>query len=344
MIRPSYREFASLARQGNLVPVYETFRADLLTPVGAYLLLGVGICAATLLPAALVVSNWFGANRGLALGLTSSGISLGGAGMTLVANAAIARHGWRGGYVALAIPMIVVAIPIIVLMVRSRPPQVGARTTMPGAAPALDVPGFELAEAARTRSFWMICAAQFLYAYVSASAALHLITYLIGIGYTAEFAAKMMSLVLMIAGLGKLLMGVLADRVSARRALAFNFLAAAVGIILMFGASSAAVLVPFVIIFGLTVGAPLVLLPMLIAESLGLKRFGSIAGVSAVCQTIGAAIGPIGTGRIYDLTGSYNYAFDLFVIACILGALTTLGCLSLESEQSRLMPVSVTTA
>ena len=31
--------------------------------------------------------------------------------------AAIARHGWRGGYVALAIPMVVVAIPIIVLMV-----------------------------------------------------------------------------------------------------------------------------------------------------------------------------------------------------------------------------------
>jgi sugar phosphate permease len=220
------------------------------------------------------------------LGLTSSGISLGGAGMTLAANAAIARYGWRGGYIALAIPMIVVAIPIIVLMVRSRPPQVGGRTTMPGAAPALDVPGFELAEAAHTRSFWMICAAQFLFAYVSASVALHLITYLIGIGYTPGFAAKMMSLLLMIAGLGKLLMGVLADRVSARRALAFNFLAAALGIILMFGAASAAMLVPFVIIFGLTIGAPLVLLPMLIAESLGLKRFGSIAGVSGVCQTM----------------------------------------------------------
>jgi MFS family permease len=154
----------------------------------------------------------------------------------------------------------------------------------------------------------------------------------------------MMSVVLMIAGLGKLLMGVLADRFSARRALAFNFLAAALRIILMFSAANAAVLVLFVIIFGLTVGAPLVLLPMLIAESLGLKRFGSIAGVSAVCQTIGAALGPIGTGRIYDLMGSYNYAFDLFVIACILGALATLGCLSLESEQSRLMPIAVTAA
>ena len=110
----------------------------------------------------------------------------------------------------------------------------------------------------------------------------------------------------------------------------------------MFGASRPVLLVTFVIIFGLTIGAPLVLLPMLIAESLGMKRFGSIAGMSGVCQTIGAAIGPIGTGRIYDLMGSYGYALDLFVIACILGALATLGCLSLESEQSRLMSIAVT--
>src|SRR5580658_6502316 len=46
--------------------------------LGAYLLLGVGIGAATLLPAALVISNWFGSNRGLALGLTLSGTALGG--------------------------------------------------------------------------------------------------------------------------------------------------------------------------------------------------------------------------------------------------------------------------
>ena len=37
MIRPDFNEFEKLARQGNLVPAYETFRADLLTPVGAYL-------------------------------------------------------------------------------------------------------------------------------------------------------------------------------------------------------------------------------------------------------------------------------------------------------------------
>src|SRR5215472_5841459 len=37
MIQPDFREFTRLARQGNLVPVYDTYTADLLTPVGAHL-------------------------------------------------------------------------------------------------------------------------------------------------------------------------------------------------------------------------------------------------------------------------------------------------------------------
>ncbi len=37
MIQPEYKTFRKLARQGNLVPVYDTITADLLTPVAAYL-------------------------------------------------------------------------------------------------------------------------------------------------------------------------------------------------------------------------------------------------------------------------------------------------------------------
>ncbi len=37
MIQPDFKTFSKLARQGNLVPVYETYTADLLTPVGAHL-------------------------------------------------------------------------------------------------------------------------------------------------------------------------------------------------------------------------------------------------------------------------------------------------------------------
>jgi anthranilate synthase component 1 len=37
MIQPDFKEFSRLAKEGNLVPVYETYTADLLTPVGAHL-------------------------------------------------------------------------------------------------------------------------------------------------------------------------------------------------------------------------------------------------------------------------------------------------------------------
>src|SRR5580692_7575008 len=49
MIQPDFKEFSRLAKQGNLVPVYETYTADLLTPVGAYLRIARGAKYAFLL-------------------------------------------------------------------------------------------------------------------------------------------------------------------------------------------------------------------------------------------------------------------------------------------------------
>jgi MFS family permease len=309
-------------------------RVDSFGPLfGAYVLLGVGIGASTLLPCSLVIANWFGARRGLAMGLTFAGTSLGGAAMTMVGNFAIARGGgWRAGYVALAIPMFVIVVPLIILVVRTRPPQAEG-VSVAQASDAL--PGFELREAFRCRSFWMIAAAQFFFAAIAAGTGLHLITYLTEVGYTPSFAAGMMSLIYLFAACGKLGMGLLADRVSARIALTFNFLAACVGMILIFGAARTAVLIPFVLVFGLSLGAPLVLVPMLVAESLGLKRFGSIGGIAGVFNTIGAFVGPVGAGKIYDLSGSYAPAFEIFVVMCILGAAVTYSCRSFESEQAR---------
>jgi MFS family permease len=308
-------------------------RVDSFGPLfGAYVLLGVGIGASTLLPCSLVIANWFGARRGLAMGLAFAGTSLGGAAMTMVGNFAIARGGWRAGYIALAVPMFIVVIPLIIIVVRTRPPQAEG-VSVARASDAL--PGFELREAIRSRSFWMISAAQFFFAAVSAGAGLHLITYLTELGYTPSFSAGMMSLVLVFAAVGKLAMGLFADRVSARIALTCNFLLACVGMLLIFGAARTAVLVPFVLICGLTLGAPLVLIPMLVAESLGLKRFGSIGGISGMFNTVGAFVGPVGAGKIYDLTGSYVPAFEVFVVMCLLGAAVSISCRTLEAEQSR---------
>lgn len=314
-------------------------RANSFPPMlGAYLLLGLGIGAATLLPCAMVIANWFGPrNRGIAMAITFTGTSLGGAVMVMIANYAIVAGGWRAGYVTLAIPMLVIVVPMVLLLVRTRPPGASGVTASIRES-AVSIPGFELREAFRTRSFWLIAASQFFYATVAAGTNLHLITYLIGLKYSRDFAASMMGVVLVMSAVGKLGMGAFADRLSARRALALNFAIAMSSMFLVFSVSNREVLYLFVTIFGLTVGAPLVLVPMLQVESLGLKRFGSIAGVTAVLNTAGAAAGPIGAGKIFDVTHSYTLVFQIFLALCALGAICSFSCRSFESEQARMAP------
>jgi len=297
--------------------------------VVAYMLMGVGLTGATLLPAALIIANWFSANRGTAMGITFAGTSSGGAVMTFVAAAVILHGGWRSAFI--------VVIPLVLWMIRTRPDDgprpAGEKASVSAMSDSL--PGFELAEAVRTRSFWMVCMAQFLFATVAAGAGLHLIPYLIGQGYKEAFAAGMMSVVFLFTTAGKLCMGFASDRISARLALVVNFIGSALGMVLIFGARNPLLLYPFVAMFGFTLGAPLVLIPLLTADCLGLKRFGAINGVAGVWNTLGAFIGPVMLGQIFDVTGSYSSAFEICFALNILGAAATLACLPYAAEQER---------
>jgi len=304
----------------------------------ANLAIGIGVTAATVIPCSLIVSSWFGARRGLALGVTFAGTSIGGMGMTIVSNYAIAAGGWRSGYVILAVPMLVVAIPLILLTVKSRPIAPIATTVE---SKPLVLPGLEVADVLRTRSFWLISAAQFLYACAIAGAGLHLIAYLIGVGYTASFGAGVLSAIFFLTSIGKLAMGIFADRVSARVALSINFAFSMLGTALLLGAAHTSALLGYVIFYGLTVGAPLVLMPMVMAESLGLKRLGSVLGITGVFATVGAAIGPVLAGHIFDVTGSYNTAFSVFVAMWFMATLSIFACEPLSAVEARLTPASV---
>lgn len=299
----------------------------------AYLVLGVGITAATLLPASMVVANWFDARRGIAMGITMSGTTAGGMMMTLVASRAIAHGGWRVGYIVLAVPMLLVAAPLAWWMVRTRP---AGQPGISVAEAAARLPGLEVGPALRTRSFWSISLANFCYAFTAAAGVVHVVTYLIGIGYRPASAAFAMSMVFGAALVGKIIMGLFADRMSGRIALGVNFVVGASGLAFILGAARPGMLAVFVIVYGLAVGAPLALLPLVMAESLGLRRFGTLGGLSGLAQTVGAALGPVIAGRIFDVTHSYTPAFELFVVIWLLGAAASFACLPLSVEESRM--------
>src|SRR5216683_86697 len=272
--------------------------------VGAYLLLGVAFSFGTVIPLSYVIANWFTRQRGLAMGISSAGSTAGAMVMTLVASFVIRHWGWR--------------------------------------AASLD--GFETAEAFRTRSFWMIVLAQFCFALAAAGAVIHMVAHLIDVGYVAGNAALIMSFTFGMMTVGKVSMGFLADRISARVALMFNFAGQALGLILALQVRHIIVLPLFVLFFGLTLAPPLMLIPLLIAESLGLRRYGALTGITSIAATIGSTLGPLVAGRVFDVTHSYTSAFELFIAINLIGALVTFASTSYEKERSRMSTSAVRSA
>jgi MFS family permease len=307
---------------------------SLATMMSAYLILGIGISAGTVLPASLVLANWFTARRGLAMGIALSGSTVGGSLMTLVAGHVFQITGWRVAYVILGLPMILVVVPLVALVVRSRPPGVAAMTVAEGAEL---LEGFETAEAIRTRSFWMIVLANFCFAITATGSAIHMVAYLEGIGYKTAAAALAMSLIFAFAAVGKVVMGLVADRLTARIALVLCFVIQAAGLSIVFAAAQLELLVIFVVVYGLMIAAPLMLLPLLTAESLGIKRYGLLAGLGGLAQTFGAMLGPIVAGHIFDVSRSYTTAFELCIVVMIVGAMVSYSCRPYASERARLM-------
>ena len=89
--------------------------------VAAFALIGAGVSASTYVPAMMVAANWFSDRRGLALGIVLAGAALGGTVLSPVFELILVAYGWRVAMVCLTVPMFLIAIPLILAIVRTRP-------------------------------------------------------------------------------------------------------------------------------------------------------------------------------------------------------------------------------
>lgn len=77
----------------------------------------------------------------------------------------------------------------------------------------------------------------------------------------------------------------------------------------------------FAATFGIALGGLLTLISPFIAELFGLSSHGVIFGSASFIGTIGAAIGPIMAGYIFDITGSYQLGFIILAVAASIAIL-----------------------
>jgi MFS family permease len=111
---------------------------------------------------------------------------------------------------------------------------------------------------------------------------------------------------------GILLSGPIADRWGARNAMIIDCTLFAVSIVVLAWARPYSVVLLFAVIYGLALGAPLVINPLLTGNYLGMRHFGAIFGVLNIMATVGAAIGPVGAGIFFDTQKTYLPVFYFF--------------------------------
>lgn len=291
--------------------------------IAAFALIGAGVGSSTIVPVTVVASNWFQERRGTAIGVGIAGSPMATLTIPPLLTHIILIHGWRVGMLSLGIPIFVVGLPAIMLVVRTRPPGAQApRISRDNGA----VAGLEVGPALLAPPFWMLAGVQIMFTVAFNGVFYHLVPFLIEAGYGAERAAFIFGAKSVFVIFGTILLGSLGDRFGARRVLVLSMLALCLSLVALLGASGPLALTAltlFTIGYGTGTGCTSTLVPMLLVESLGLRQFSTLMGIVGLIATLASAVGPLATGRIFDLTGSYTTPFAICAGLFALGAFIT---------------------
>lgn len=269
-----------------------------------------------------VVNGWFDKNRGLALGLASTGTGLTGFLVKPFTAWIITDYGWRMAFVAVGLLPIIIGVPLILLLFHERRDVESPTAT--DQAPIVEEYGFTLAEALRSHKFWILAAAFFLIAFALTAPTPNLENILKSFRFelgqigriTASFGLAVIA--------GRIVGGWMLDRIWAP-ACAFGILIVpAVGSWLLSGDSlSGPAALAAVLCIGFGAGFEFDLLAYLISRYFGQRNYGTIYGCFYTVIAFGGGLGPVVYGYAYDSTGTYGTAL-LLGVGCVMTGATLL--------------------
>jgi len=267
-------------------------------------------------------ARWFVRRRGMMTGIVKVGTGTGLFLTPLVASWLISSYGWRDSYLILGI-VSMVAIVALAQFLRRDPSQKGLKPygayTADDGSSDLGDEGLSLGEAIRTRQFWTVCASYFLVWYCALTIMVHIAPRAVDLGISAAGAASMISTIGGVSILGRLVMGTAGDRIGNRRALVISFLVLITALSWLQFANELWALYLFATVYGFAHGGFFALVSPLVAELFGTRSHGVIFGTVLCAGQIGGAIGSTVTGRIFDVTDSYQLAFLVLIILGVTG-------------------------
>jgi len=296
-----------------------------------FVFISIGVSIMLPIPGWAAVTNWFHKKRGLAMGILSGAIGLGGMVVYFI-NRLIEWFGWRTTLVILGFGTIVICLPCA-LFVRHDPEQYNMRPDgnesekrsgdeqgskpFPAAEPRV---GYTARQAARTSTFWLMTAAVTVAGGILNAVMVHVMPYLLSVDVPRPRAALVAAVLVLVSTTGRFSLGFLTNRFESRHLFCFALAIQAAGLLILARFDHFTHAVFFALCFGPGSGGLITLRLTMQADFFGRKAFGAIQGASMAVMMIGTTAGPILTGLFYDIHQTYRPAWffmSVLLLACI---------------------------
>ena len=301
-----------------------------------YPIMALGFAACTSIPTNAIVTRWFVGLRARAMSFSHSGVSIGGIVLVPWATGLIASEGLPATGVALAVVLLLVALPVTLFVLRFDPADHGLEPDGPGGAaraasganprldPAVQSRVWTSREALATRSFWLLALAFGLILFCQQSVLVHEISLLRERTGDPRAGAFAVSITAAASVTARLVVGAFADRVSMRRLASFLMVIQGAALLGYSAAPALPALYAAAVVFGLTIGNVYMLQSLLVGELFGFASFGSVLGLLNLITQLAGGLGPVTLGVLHGELGGYGPALRLLAVLAFAAAIVVL--------------------
>jgi sugar phosphate permease len=269
--------------------------------------------------AAVIASRWFVRRRGLVTGMLTASNATGQLVFLPLLGWIVQAHGWRSAALTVSTVALIVVLPLVLVLLRDRPADVGLR---PFGADVDDPPVVTgnpfaeavgaLASATGSRTFWLLTGSFFVCgATTNGLIGTHLIPAAMDHGFSEVTAASLLATIGVFDLVGTLCSGWLTDRYDPRWLLFWYYGLRGLSLLaLPFVLGSTHLgLIAFVVFYGLDWVATVPPTVSLTASTFGRERVGVVFGWIFGAHQLGAAAAAWGAGAARTWLGDYQSAF-----------------------------------
>ncbi len=287
--------YAGMARVETVPQLYLTFG----------LVFGMGLSAIDVI-ALSTIARWFFANRGKMTGLVKVGTGAGQFVIPLLAGFLIHHLGFRPAFVILGTSAAILLLATALFLRRD-----------PGEDPTRDTPsdqtGLTPAQARKTPAFKQLVLANLILVAILMSIMVHIVPHARDLAIPAQTAAGLLAAIGAVSMVGRFSSGFVIDKTGSKPIMLFCFVLLLVALSWLPFAKTLSGLYLFTLVYGIAHGGFFTAISPLTAELFGLRSHGSLFGMVVFAGTAGGALGPLLTGWIFDISGTYIPAFVLLM-------------------------------